>query len=373
MQIGRRFDRWIFDSFDVTPTGLGLYRIVYAAFVLFVLTPGHSPLLRFDGIVQLPDAFFHPPPGPMMVFSDFPPLWVAQTTSGLLTLSLVALLIGYRTRAASIATGVLMLIGYGFAFSVGKVNHVMLFVLVPLVMAASNWGAAYSWDRWRRPEAPRRVHAWPLTLLALLLGFAMFTAGFSKLLGGWLDPTSLATQGHFLKQFFVSGRQDLLAPIFLAVDSGLFWKALDTATVLFEMGFLVAAFHPVATRLFAACAVLFHFSTMMILNISFAIHLPVYAAFVNWAGIAQALPFDGEALAERASRRPWALGLLGGGTAILLAQLGSPFFWLDETVSLTSDLTVPEVLVVSIAVLLVAGRIGQRLIRPRRLSSRRRT
>lgn len=373
MNIKRAFDHWIFDSFEVSAEGLGLYRMFYAAFVLLFLTPGHSPLLNFGGVAALPEALFHPPPGPMMLFSDFPPAWVAQAISLLLIVSLVALLVGYRTRAASLLTGVLLLTGYGFAFSIGKINHVMLFVLLPIVMSASNWGAAYSIDAHWRPAARRDVDAWPLTLMALLVGFAMFTAGFSKLLGGWLDPTVLATQGHFLKQFFVSGRQDLLAPIFLSIDSVLFWKALDVATVLFEMGFLVAAFHPTATRLFAASAVLFHFSTMMMLNISFAIHLVVYAAFAHWTEMDDAVSSDLWARLERIFERPVTLALLGGGTAALLAAFGSPLMALDNAFSFTSDLTAAEVIAVTAAASIVVARAGQRLMNPRFPSPTRRT
>jgi len=345
------FDRWIFDSFEVSAEGLGLYRIFYAAFVLLLLTPGHSPLLGFTGAANLPAAFFQPPPGPMMLFTDFPPPWVATSICLLLNLSLVALLVGYRTRTASIATGTLMLLGYGLAFSAGKINHVMLFALLPIVMAASNWGVAYSLDAQRHSDAQRNVHAWPLTMMALLVGFGMFTAGFSKLLGGWLDPTTQATYGHFVKHFFVRGRQDLLAPVFASVDSVLFWEVLDVATVLFEMGFLAAAFHPATTRLFAACAVLFHFSTMMMFNISFAIHLPVYAAFVNWTSVAQTATLNPETFFSWIRRR-WKLASgLGGSVAVLFYGFGSPQTLLDRFVPLSSDLTATEVLAVSAAAL----------------------
>lgn len=345
-----RFDRWIFDSFIVTPEGLGLYRIAFAAFALLLLTPGHSALIDFAAAATLPDAFFHPPPGPMMLFSGFPPRLIVDAIELLLTLSLVALLLGYRTRLASLATGGFMLLGYGFAFSTGKVNHVMLFVLLPLVMAASNWGAAYSLDARRTPRSARTVHSWPLTMMALLVGFAMFTAGFSKLLGGWLDPATQATQHHFIKHFFIRGRQDLLAPIFTSVDYPLFWEALDVATVLFEVGFLVAAFHPVTTRLFAACAVLFHFSTMMMLNISFLVHLPVYAVFINWSRIAQTLSVDPGMFFERLNRPPLML-LLGTGAAGLLYAFGSPIMVLNRLIPLASDLTAVEVVALSTAAL----------------------
>lgn len=359
--LARRFDRWIFTSFPVTPEGLGLYRIAFAAFALFIATPGHSPLVDFTAAASLPAAFFRPPPGPMMLFTDFPPPFVIHAIGLLLTVSLVALLLGYRTRLASVATSVLLLIGYGFAFSAGKINHVMLFTLLPLVMAASNWGAAYSLDAQRGATA-RTVHAWPLTMMALLVGFAMFTAGFSKLLGGWLDPTTQATQHHFVKHFFVRGRQDLLAPLFASVDHPFFWEALDVATVLFEVGFLAAAFYPVATRLFAACAVLFHFSTMMMLNISFLVHLPVYAAFIDWSRIGQTLTVDPGMFFARLDRhRPLTL-LVSGGAAGLLYALGSPLMAINRFAPLASDLTALEVATLSTATAMILIYAVRRLL-----------
>ena len=367
MSMTRRLDRWIFDAFTVTPEGLGLYRIFFATFALLFVTPGHSSLVDFTAVSALPAAFFHPPPGPMMLFSEFPPPLVLPAVELLLTLSLVALLLGYRTRTASIATGVLMLVGYGFAFSVGKINHVMLIVLLPLVMAASNWGAAYSLDAQRTPGTSRTVHAWPLAMMALLVGFAMFTAGFSKLLGGWLDPTTQATQGHFIKHFFVRGRQDLLAPIFTTVDHPLFWEALDVATVVFEIGFLAAAFYPAATRLFAACAVLFHFSTMLMFNISFIFHLPVYAAFIRWSQVALPLPIRPDTVfAWLDCHRTLAL-VTGGGLAGTLYAFGSPLMTLNQFFPMASDLTAVEVLALSLAVLAIVVHVMRSLTPHRRL------
>lgn len=365
-RLSQRFDRWIFGSFAVTPEGLGLYRIFFAAFALLFLTPGHSALVDFAAPTVLPDAFFHPPPGPMMLFAGFPPAFVLHGVELLLTVSLVALLLGYRTRLASVLTGALLLVGYGFAFSVGKINHVLLFALLPLVMAASNWGAAYSMDAQRAPRS-RTVHAWPLTMMALLVGFAMFTAGFSKLLGGWLDPSTQATQSHFVKHFFVRGRQDLLAPVFAAIDHPLFWETLDVATVAFEVGFLLAAFSPAATRLFAAFAVVFHFSTMVMLNISFIFHLPVYAAFADAPRIARALPVDLGAAFARLDRHRGRTLLAGGAAAGLLYAFGSPLLVLNRLVPLASDLTGIEVFALGTALLVVALHVAWRWAPRRRL------
>ena len=347
------FDRWIFDAFPVDAAGLGLYRIGVALFSLLILTPGYGGL-QFDSVASLPDALYLPPPGPMQWVSGFPSPLVFDVLHGALYLSLTALLFGYRTRIASIATTLLLLIGSGWFFSAGKVNHTMLFVLLPLVMAFSNWGAAFSLDaRLRNRSDTSPVASWPLTLAALLTGFAMFTAGLPKILGGWLDPSTQAVQSRVIDQFFVHERQDLLAPVALRLDAPWLWEMLDWATVLFEVGFLIAILYPLSTRLFAAGAVLFHTGVMLIMNIAFLPNLPIYAAFLPWSRIARALRPHVDALRPRLSM--WSIGGLFCGTALFFGTVGSPLHWLDAAVPFQSGLTLMDVVGMGIALGVVVG------------------
>lgn len=349
MELAERLDHWIFDSFKVTPAGLGLYRIAYALFVLLIIAPGHSMQDSFYFLSDLPDALFLPPPGPMRLPPGFPPPYFTQGLHLLISLSLAALLFGYRTRWASMLTGSLFLIGYGFSYSLGKINHNVLFVLLPFVMAVTNWGAAYSLDA-LNGRVRRAVNSWPITLLALLVGFAMFTAGLPKILGGWLDPSTHATQGHFVKQFFVRGRQDLLAPLFIRMESGLFWELLDYATVLLEIGFLAAVFHPSSTRWFAGLAVLFHTGTLVMLNIAFTFHLIIYAAFIRWDLVARHMPsFPGRLF----RRVPAILAVISVG--LLYHFIGSPLLLVDTLLPFNSDVTAKDVLAHSLGVALLGG------------------
>jgi hypothetical protein len=59
---------------------------------------------------------------------------------------------------------------HGFLFSVRKINHELLIVIVPILMAFSNWGAVYSVDQYFKPDKNKTVESWPLSLLALLSG-----------------------------------------------------------------------------------------------------------------------------------------------------------------------------------------------------------
>ncbi|MDQ7039557.1 MAG: HTTM domain-containing protein [Rhodothermus sp.] len=341
-----RLDGWLFDAFRPTARGLAAYRMAYALFVLLILDPGHSPYFNFHPLSELPDSFFLPPPGPMQLFTGFPPRGFFVGLHLLLDLSLVALLFGYRTRLASWLTGLLFLVGFGFLFSAGKINHVLLFVILPWVMSFANWGAAWSLDA-RQGRTRPVVEGWPLALLALLIGFAMFTAGFTKLLGGWLDPSTQATRGHWLKQYYVVGRQDLLADLVTAPLPAGLWELMDWGTIVLEIGFLPAVFVPHLFRWFLGLMVLFHLGTALLFNITFVQNLIVYAAFLNWNRIAAYVP------SLRLSSRLSAL--LIPLLAVAFYEWGSPVRRLDTLVAFSSDLSLTELVANIAAALIVLG------------------
>lgn len=283
MRFKKRFDNWIFNSFSVSVEGLALLRIFTSLFILLFLIPGMG-MGHFGFLASLPNDFYAPSPGPLRIFDGFPPLAIFQLVHTILVISLFAMLAGYYTKWASVLTGISILILQGFIYSIGKVNHEIVVPLVPIIMAFSNWGYAYSVDSMRKKKIAN-PESWPLTLLALFVAFMMFTAGFPKILGGWLDPSTQATQGHLFNQFFIRERQALLAGWAVGFDNVIFWELLDWLTILFEIGFIVAIFKASWFRLFVGFAVVFHFSTMMTLNIAFLPNFLAYAVFLNWENI----------------------------------------------------------------------------------------
>lgn len=343
----KRLDSWIFDSFHVTSGGLALYRIFVSLTILFFLLP--SPGF-YAYLANLPADFYAPPPGPMMLFDRFPPEAFLLTVHLLLVASLLAMLTGYKTKWSSLLTGLLMLSLKGFIFSIGKINHDLLLSVVPILFAFSGWGHRYSVDAVLKNNGltESESNGWPLPLLALFIGFMMFTAGFPKILGGWLDPATQAAQGHFLNQVYQKGRTDLLAEAALHWNSALFWEFLDIATILFEVGFLIAIFHPRTTRLFICIAVLFHFSTLMLMNIAFLFNFVAYAAFLDWTRINTVLNRTGSVLTGRISGDRSSGLLLGVGLALLYGGM----LWIDHTglILLESDLRACEVIFITLAV-----------------------
>lgn len=357
------FDRWIFDSFTVSARGLALYRMVFALYLLLIIAPGHGSYANFSYLDSMPDIFFYPPPGPMQLFSGFPSFPFFEALLVLLNLSLVAVLVGYRTRWATLATGILLLVGYGFNYSLSNLHHNILLLVLPLVMAFSNWGAALSFDA-RSDRAPRQVYSWPLVMVALLLGYGMFTAGLPKMIGGWLDPYTHAVHGRFLREYFVIERHDLLAPLFIDVTNGVFWEMLDVATVLYEIGFLFAILHPFTTRLFSVISVGFHTIVTLILNIAFLPNLIVYAAFVPWHRLAAVLPLPKTSAPRSEASRSSVLPILVllGGTAFFYL-VGSPLLWINGTTGVGPWLEEIDVLAIVLADLVTAVAVGSYLWR----------
>ncbi|MDZ7682591.1 MAG: hypothetical protein U5J63_12995 [Fodinibius sp.] len=129
----------------------------------------------------------------------------------------------------------------GFFYSTGKINHDLLLAVVPIVLAFSGWGWHTWWIRYGRFRGKQTQAG----------GFlATYIAGIDYWLYDvycWVCQTTgrlalyctQATLGHLFNQFFVKGRQDLLATWVVNIDNRMLWELLDYATVLFEIGFLM--------------------------------------------------------------------------------------------------------------------------------------
>lgn len=281
--LNERLDSWIFDTYEVSKEGLGMLRIAASMFILFFLLPGNG-LGHFEYLSSLPSQFYNPPPGPLSLLSSFPPEWVFIAIYTITIASLGFLFVGLFTKSSSILAGLSLLALQGLIYSVGKVNHEIMLPLVPVVMAFSNWGAAYSVDAiFRKKE--HKVESWPLVLLSLFIAFMMLTAGIPKILGGWLDPTTQAVKGHVLNQYIVKERDALLAEIVMNFDAPFFWEILDYATIIFEVGFIAAMFRAGSFRFFLIIAVVFHFSTQLLMNIAFLPNFLAYSVFLQWSRI----------------------------------------------------------------------------------------
>ena len=328
--MGRRLDHWMFDAYTLTPRSLAVARIVIAVYLVLWRFPdarwAHS----------LSEAFYRPPPGPMRLVGGVPSSGALTALSVVLSVTTVALLLGYHTRLASCLTGLLLFTVDGFTYSFGHIHHSGTYLAAVLViMAASNWGDAYSVDAVRRPErSERRADAWPIALAALVLGFLMLTAVLPKIASGWLDPSTLAVRSHVVHYRFVAPDDALLGTLPLELRSALVWKPLDYLTVAFELGFAIAIASPRRLRLFCAAAVVFHFAIFLAFGIDFTGNVVAYAIFFPWSTVVDRLRVpravhtvtdDLRAALARAGMAVGPVVLVGGACLFLLRdRIGTP-------------------------------------------------
>ena len=274
----RWFHRWSALAYARSPEWLGVCRIAYA----FALLAGWHPR-PMRPLAALGAAFFFPPLGPFALLDGYPGLRAIQALSLGRDLSLVALLVGYRTRLAGCVVGLTQIALAGLRYSTGKIDHDILILALPIVMSGSAWGAALSVDaaRTRPSVAPARSSGPALAYLALLIGVTFFTSGFLKALTGWLDPGAAATRGYllaFLRQH--PWRAQTVNTAMAALDVTWLWKPLDWATVVFELALLLAVARPIWFRGTLAVAMTFHLGVVALLNIDFSLLLLCYLPFL---------------------------------------------------------------------------------------------
>ena len=273
----RYFDHWIHCEYQISPKSLALFRI---AFVLGILFFKGSP--NFIWLSQIPDYLYNPPEYSLgILFKGFP----SYSLSFFLTLSIatayIFLLFGCRTKVVGISLFFLMVLGNSLTFGFGKINHSgLLEMWTPLILAFSGWGNRYSIDEWAGRQTPNP--AWPIALLALLIGFGMFTAGLPKYTSGWLNFSASNVQGYLYYHHYLQDCRHYLIESFLNFNYPLFWESLDYLTVLIELLFLAAILKRKVFNWFIFLAILFHTGVLLLLNVSFGGNLIVYIIFLDW-------------------------------------------------------------------------------------------
>ena len=277
MRVAEKFDRWVADG-PFTSADLGIYRIIYALCALFT-----APDITW--LARQPDFLFHAPPGPLRLFSAFPSVTTLIALEVLRSVALILLGLGLWTKAVSLCTAVILMITYGLTYCMGNIDHNVLVIIVPLVLAFAHWGDRFSLDALRHRRAPLPQQQWPLRLLAILIGWAWFGAALTKLLTGWLSLSSEAARGYFVVKYLTVGRQFGLADWIAVHDWPVAWEALDWVTVFFEFSILLAVPWWRSFRITLAIATIFHLSVLLIMNIDFNHAVIAYGAFVSWAAV----------------------------------------------------------------------------------------
>ncbi|MDR6527224.1 putative membrane protein YphA (DoxX/SURF4 family) [Chryseobacterium rhizosphaerae] len=263
-----------FTSYHPSYEFLAFYRIFFSMFLLWIGVSDNS------WIHSIPNSAMHPPIS-ILSFIDFIP---SETFFVLcryiMYLGLLLIIIGYKPRIFAIVYMVIYVLTSNYAYSFGKVNHDFVYTLPILIMAFSPWNRTYSFFPEPVKETDGPAKSWPLFMISLIFSFGMFTAGFSKILGGWLSMDTQYTQIFFSQYRYIIGWNDFLSDFYDGINSKIFWEFLDYFTVFFETVFIIAFLYPKFFRFMLLVTVFFHLNVLLMLNISFMYSIGLYTLFI---------------------------------------------------------------------------------------------
>jgi len=265
---------------------LGVVRaIVHGTFLVSVL------VTSFSALGSLPPTILRPTGAmKLLPWSFYDQL---QTPSGMLilksamVLSLLLGAVGFLTVVTTKTSFLLVLFYQGLLRSFGHFNHdEMVGVYFLLVLAFTPCGDAFSIDsrlRKTKDERPTFAYAYPILLMQLLLAWTYFSSALIKLrVAGWkyLSPDNLPSLAifHSLDNLHDTGFR-------LA-----FWLPQVKAYLPFAVGFVLvwellfplAIFWRRVRWWILGVGIIFHLSTLFLMNIFFPHQLAMYLVFVNW-------------------------------------------------------------------------------------------
>ena len=303
-------------TFALSNETLASFRIVYFFFALSVRTPSSLAWAS-----EYPDWLRTPPPG-LPTLIGVPPAYALLVIQwGSIAFAAMGL-VGYRTRAASWMFPTMMIVHRSVEFGFGKIDHDLLWLLVPLLLASSGWGDAFSVDAVRdrsdqRDESLLR-NSRAVALLYTFFAVAFFTAAAAKL-RTWPDP-SFSAAADFVRYYQATEvNEPVLARVALQLPP-IVWEAIDYGTIVMESAPLIMLFVPRGARRIVFGLVLFHLGVLLAMGIDFSDYLILYVPLA-------AHPRAGERFAHL-SRRRTPLAWVAIATAALAALLCWAWFFL---------------------------------------------
>jgi hypothetical protein len=248
---------------------LGVFRILFACSIL--VKPAH-----YNWAANVPDEFYNPGPGLQLIYGGVPPEWYVDGIQLLQFLTAAWLVIGWRTTAASVVVVAVHILGASAVYSFGKVDHSILYDLLPLFMAAAGWGARVSIDSRNRP---RSTSGYPLVLWSIVIAFGYATAASAKFISGWWSPAHFGAWSYVADGYLWGERKGVLAGFALDHLNPVLWKLVDWSTLFAEGWLFIAVLSPALFRLGLLILPIFHLSVFLMLDIEFGLYLFVYAPF----------------------------------------------------------------------------------------------
>jgi HTTM domain len=271
---------------------LGVVRaIVHGTFLISVL------VTSFSAFGSLPTTIMRPTGAmKLLPWSFYDQL---QTPSGMLilksamVLSLLLGTLGFLTVITTKTSFLLVLFYQGLLRSFGHFNHdEMVAVYFLLVLAFTPCGDAFSIDSWLRKtkkERPSFAYAYPILLLQMLLAWTYFSAALIKLrVAGWkyLSADNLPSLAIFHS---LDNLHDTAFRLAFSLPQVKAYLPFAVGFVLvWELLFPLAIFWRRVRWWILGVGIIFHLSTLFLMNIFFPHQLAMYLVFVNWDGLDRA-------------------------------------------------------------------------------------
>ena len=269
-----------------TAFALGVARVVvHATFLVSVLIASFSALGRLPITILRPTGAMK-----LLPWSFYDQL---LTPTGMIVLkvamvvSLVAGAIGFLTPISTKTSFLLVLFYQGLLRSFGHFNHdEMLAVYCLAVLAFTPCGDEFSLDKRLRKNLKNRpafAYAYPILLMQLLMAWAYFSSALIKLrVAGmsYLSQDNLPALAIFHSLDNLHDTSFRIA--FWLPQIKEYLPVFVGAVLVWELFFPVAVFVPRLRWWILGGGVIFHLSTLFVMNIFFPHQLALYLLFVDW-------------------------------------------------------------------------------------------
>ena len=265
---------------------LGVVRsIVNAIFLISIVFTSFSALGSLPTTILRPTGVMK-----LLPWSFYDQLVTPSSMVFLKTVMILSLLFsaaGFLTIISTKTSLLLVLFYQGFLRSFGHFNHdEMLAVYCLVVLAFTPCGDGFSIDSWlarKKTERPYFAYAYPILLMQLLVAWTYFSSAFIKMrVAGlkYLSPDNLPALAIFHSLDNLHDTSFRLA--FRLPEVQAYLPYAVGFILVWELLFPLAIFCRRLRWWILGIGIIFHLSTLFVMNIFFPHHLAMYLIFVNW-------------------------------------------------------------------------------------------
>jgi len=273
-----------------SPYALGVVRFVVHGVFL-----GSTVITSFSALGSLPPTILRPTGA--MKFLPWSFYDQLLTHTGILTLKTVMVLslllstAGFLTVVSTKTSLLLVLFYQGLLRSFGHFNHdEMIAVYFLVVLAFTPCGDAFSIDSWRaraKKDRPAFAYAYPILLMQLLLAWVYVSSALIKLRVAGVKYLSVDNLPALAIFHSLDNLHDTAFHFAFSLPQVRQYLPFAVALVLiWELLFPLAIFWRRIRWWILGLGIVFHVSTLFLMNIFFPHQLAMYLVFVDWDRLA---------------------------------------------------------------------------------------